>query len=180
MSEFKRLLVVLEKELSHHEKLLELLNRERAAIVTLNPEQIENLNSQKEEILVAAKECEERRRELLRSLSGAKQTEDADSKTKPAEPRFLDVVGGCREPEVRKELAKVGSDLKQTAEVVRDMNNHNAQLIKQSLGLISSTLSIIRSTPGSELPTYGQRGQLRDNGDDPAFSGRSRGVTREA
>ena len=199
MSEFKRLLLVLEKELSHHESLLELLNRERAAIVTLNPEQLEKLNTEKEKVLGAAKECESRRRELIESIvtanpelvstghrpasppppaNGARK--ELNSKPVPAEPVFSEIVGACRQPEVRSELAKIGSELKATAEVVRDMNTHNALLIKQSLGLISSTLSIIRSTPGSELPTYGQGGVLRDAVDDPAFAGRSRGVTRQA
>jgi flagellar biosynthesis/type III secretory pathway chaperone len=192
MSEFKRLLSVLEKELAYHEKLLEVLNSERAAIVTLNPEQIEKLNAQKEEILIEARQCENRRRELIREIGGVSSTTHTPSAAeiaaaraqkapaKPAEPVFSEIIRNCTQSEIRRELTKVGADLRATAETVREMNNHNAQLIKQSLGLISSTLSIIRSTPGSELPTYGQRGELRDSVEDPAFSGRSRGLAREA
>ena len=215
MSEFKRLLLVLEKELSHHETLLDLLNRERAAIVTLNPEQLEKLNIEKEKVLDAAKECESRRRELIDSIIAANETlavgtsanvplstgsssaapfsgsaysnsvstgpsTDPNKKNAPAAPVFSEIIGVCQQSDVRNELSKIGSELKATAEVVRDMNTHNALLIKQSLGLISSTLSIIRSTPGSDLPTYGQGGVLRDQADDPAFAGRSRGVTRQA
>lgn len=169
MSQFKQLLKLLQHEFSYQEKLLDLLTKERVAIVKLNQDQLDQLTEKKDELLAEAGSVEKRRREVLEALL----PEDT-------EPKLATVVAKCPPSEGRKDLERIGKELKELATQVRDLNDQNGLLIRQSLGLIASTVSIMTSSPESDLPTYSAKGSLSSGGQqDPAFAPR-RQLTREA
>jgi flagellar biosynthesis/type III secretory pathway chaperone len=168
MREFQQLLSFLQTELAYQEKLLALLAKERAAIVTLNQEEIELVASDKEELLKKAAEAEKKRSKLILDIAG------------PEQPlKLAEVVTRCPARQLKRDLEKLGEELKKTVSSVRDLSSHNSILIKQSLGLISSTLSIMSASPKAALPTYGSSGTL--NGpEDPAFARPPTRVIQEA
>lgn len=172
-AEFNRLMRLLEQELIHQEKLLDLLGRERAAIVHLRRDQIESLRQRKEEVLSEAKSVGDKRNEVIRSLLGTKQ---------PNDPlKFSSVLERCPTQDLRRKLNNIGDQLKSVASTVRDMNSQNGEMIRQSLGLLASTIAIFRAAPGADLPTYNESGSLNAP-EDPAFSGGggTRTIIREA
>lgn len=172
MFDFRKLLKLLEKELNYQEKLLELLTRERVAIVKLNQDQLDEIRVAKEKILAEVIDIEQRRKEIFENLGAYAKRE---------EPlKFVDVLELCPPAEGRGHLKHVGENLKKVATSVREMNSYNSDLIKQSLGLIVATIAIMRSTPESDLPTYTPSGTLTKTHEDPAFGASKRQISREA
>lgn len=170
MFDYRKLLKLLEKELNYQEKLLELLSKERAAIVKLNQDELDALSGAKQDILNEVMDIEARRKEIFFSIAKESNREGL---------KFNDVLEMCPPSEGKGQLRHVGENLKRVATSVREMNEQNGQLIKQSLGLIASTLAIMRSAPDTDLPTYTPSGTLTTKTEDPAFVSRN-AVRREA
>lgn len=171
MFDFRKLLKLLEKELGYQEKLLELLSKERAAIVKLNQDQLDELRVRKEEILHDVQDIEQRRTEIFNQLATSENRKDP--------LKFSEVLERCPPNEGRGPLKHVGDNLRRVAAQVQEMNQYNGELIKHSLGLIASTVAIMRSAPETDLPTYTPSGELSKAHEDPAFSAR-RQLSREA
>lgn len=150
--DFNRLLQLLELELSKQEVLLELLSKERAAIVRLDGDEISLLTKKKEKLLDDARAIEQKRSSVIKQLE--------DSKVIAPDSKLEQILECCKSAEVKAKLKKVRTELKAVTESVRDLNIHNATLIKQTLGVISSTMAIFRSATDAELPAYSARGQL--------------------
>lgn len=174
---FQKLFRFLDQELAQHEKLLGLLTQERAAIVKLNQQQIETISEQKSKLLSEAKKIEIKRNEVIESLMAGDEAEGP--KRRPKQYKLNAILAFCTSSALTTKIEKLAENLKRTVQTVQEMNHYNSQLMKQSLGLISSTLAIIRSAPGTELPTYDGAGVLHSSAD-PAFSRRSSGVVRQA
>lgn len=170
MNDFRTLLQLLKKELACQEKLLLLLGKERVAIVGVKQTEIESLGAEKEKVILAAQNIERERTAALYELRG-----EAPRK-QPL--KISELIAKCDAKDVKRELESAVSDLRKTATAVREMNDHNSILLNQSLGLIASTLAIIRSAPDTDLPTYGSSGRLTAQ-EDPAFARRSGRVTQE-
>jgi flagellar biosynthesis/type III secretory pathway chaperone len=171
MFDFRKLLKVLEKELKCQEQLLELLSQERVAIVKLNQEQIERIREAKENILTEAIDIEQRRKQIFSALA------ETAKRTEPL--KLADVIELCPPQEGRGQLRHVGETLKKVATSVFELNDQNGELIKQSLGLIASTVAIMRAAPEADLPTYTQKGSLTSTNEDPAFGAKNQ-FSREA
>ncbi len=167
LTEFKRLVELLDEEIRSQERILELLSKERVSIVELNREQTEQLAEKKLHLVEQAANLEKKRTALLCELTGAAKA-----------PKVSEVIAKCPAIPVKRELQAKSHELKITATRVRELNLNNAVLLRQALGIVSSTLSIIRSSPGSELPTYGESGSLKGTAD-PAFA-RKRSLVTEA
>jgi flagellar biosynthesis/type III secretory pathway chaperone len=157
MQEFRTLLLVLQRELRQQERLLEALTKERTAIVKLHGEQLEEIQREKEALLNEAQGLEEKRSLVLQKLS-------------PAVPdkKLASIVQACPMTDVKQQLSTVGQELKRAAVAVAELNSNNGQLLKQSLGLVGSVLSIMQSTPAGELPTYSPSGQVSEHGSRPS------------
>jgi flagellar biosynthesis/type III secretory pathway chaperone len=172
MSEFLKLLSILERETSQQEKLLKLLSVERAAIVKLNQQDIEAINLSKERLLEESRLLESKRKGVIDAIIGVQ-----DKRKEPV--KFADILSKCTSIELVGKLKTSGEELKKLAISVQEMNNHNAELIKQSLGVISSTISLMKSLPSADLPTYAQTGVIVEK-DSKNSTTTSRRVTRSA
>ena len=152
MSQFEKLQKVLLKELKQQEKLLELLTRERAAIAKMNREDVEALTTEKGSILTAAHGLGKDRDVIVAGIGNDVGIENAAT--------FKELIAHCNDSSLKKSLLSVAEELKRTATTVQELNDHNATLIKQTLGIVVSTISIFRSAAGSELPSYGRSGAV--------------------
>lgn len=170
MKDFHKFLHVLEEELSYQEALLELLSHERAAIVQLNNDEIENVRNMKEQLLDKARSAGDIRNAFVSSLTA--QSTD--------QPKLSDVTAQCADRTLRERIDSIGNDLRATARRVQELSQHNAQLIKQTLGLIASTLTIFRGCPEADLPVYTRAGSLKREDSDPAFARQQKLFTRQA
>lgn len=154
MNELKSLLEVFEKEASLQEKLLGLLAKERTAIVKLKQEEMDTICQEKSLLLEKIQAVELKRNGLLDELREIAKTESPQKLEQLLELLPLNSF--------KPQVAKAGARLKEVAIAVKTLNDQNADLVKQSLGLISSTLAIIRQSPDSGLPTYTAKGRLRN------------------
>lgn len=161
MYEFKQLALLLQKELGFQTALEELLAGERVAIIKLDSERLEQIAKEKDAILQQASQTAERRDAILNKLFAA-----AASDT----PRKLSALYEAFEgdKQLKIELEKLTRNLKEVSTRVQDRNEHNAVLIRQTLGIVTSTISIFRSAVTDELPTYKKTGSLRTPGNDSA------------
>ena len=172
MFDFRKLLKLLERELSQQERLLGVLAKERAAIVKLNQDQLDEISETKAQLLADMVDLENRRKEIFTAIAlGAKREDNL---------RFSEVVEMCPPHEGRGQLKHIGENLKKIATEVKSINDQNTLMIKQSLGLITSTIAIIRSAPESDLPTYTPSGTLTSTSEDPAFTASKNQISREA
>ena len=174
MPNFERLLKMIDKEVGLQEKILKVLAKERTAIVKLNSEQIKIIQQEKEEVLDTAKKIETDRNNLIQSIGKELEFQDEKQKLK-----FSEIIKECKESKISSQLKKSANNLRDIAKTVKKMNDDNAVLIKQSLGLISSTLCIIQSSPEADLPTYSIKGKITASSDDPAFTSK-RSIVRTA
>lgn len=150
--DFKKLYALLSKELEQQQNLLEILVRERASVVRMNPEELNKINLEKEKLLNEVRDIEERRNEVICALAGT-----------PRPVKLSEVLTRCPSGSLTKELSALGSELRQTAVSVKDFHEHNAILLRQAMGLVASTVSILRGNTGSDLPTYSASGAIRNN-----------------
>jgi flagellar biosynthesis/type III secretory pathway chaperone len=146
MTDFQRLLDLLEREFKVQEDLLRLLTKERAAIVKLNSEETEALADEKSQLLDKATSIEERRKEII------------------GEKKLPEIIATCPEARLKKQLESRRSELKELALGVKELNDLNFQLLQQALGFVASTFSIVRSAQAPEPNTYGRKGKLSSDG----------------
>lgn len=175
MKEFKKLSDILLEETRFQEQLLEVLSEERAAIVKMNQEQADKLAVRKASMLERAAAIESKRAAIVSEIVG----EQPKTGKLPSKPKMSEVIAKCANPSIKMDLQTKNRELKLVAERVQELNKLNADLLHQALGVISSTLAIVRSAPGTELPTYTDSGTLTSNSPDPAFTKR-RGLTTSA
>ena len=168
MKEFRALLALLQRELMLQEKLLELVVKERAAIVKLNRDEIEKYVEQKERVLAEMRSLEEKRSVLIASMeSGSPAQGDGAVK-------LSSLLESCDSPQLREQLTSTGENLKKTATTAHQLNADNSMLIRQSLGIISSTLAILHSAANDVLPTYSGAGKIENDGGRAPTTGRIR------
>ncbi|MCC6933919.1 MAG: flagellar protein FlgN [Deltaproteobacteria bacterium] len=171
MVDYNKLMTVLEKELSCQNRLLKTLADERRALISFDREKVEEIAKDKEKIIQEAQQLQIKRLEVLGINNDLPDKETM---------RLGNVVESCTSPKIKQTLGKMRLELKATADAVKTLNDHNSGLIKQSLGLIASTLSIMRSAPEAELPTYGINAKLSNNLQDPAFGPKAKTLVRSA
>lgn len=143
MSQHRDLVHVLKLELQLHSDLLSILEEEKAGIVRVDTEAVQKSGQKKEELLLKAKTLEERRSGLM-------------------DGKLSELIEKCTDDNVAAELSQIRDQLLQVGTKVQEQNNYNGKLIKESLGLVSTTLAIFRSTPPDDLPTYGRSGKVKE------------------
>ena len=164
MSQFKTLLTFISEELRWQEELLKLLTKERVSVMKLNQNESDKLSASKQALLEKAIGAAISREEVVREILGVKDPK--------AQVKISAAIAKCPLGTLKRELQLKINTLKNVAKEVKELNTHNAELIGQALGVLTSTLAIVRSTPGSELSTYGVKGKLKGGVLDPAFQQR--------
>jgi len=168
MKDFRRLLDVLNEETKQQDELLKLLVLERGAIVKLKHDEATKLAEQKELLLTKAQATEKKRQQVVAELADGEDV------------KLTKLISSCSTLTVKKELAAKQKELKTTVSRVRELSIGNNELLSQALGVISSTLAIIKSAAtGDTTPTYGKKGVIKDDLGDSALI-RRRSVTTSA
>ena len=153
MKSFRSLLQVLNKEAKLQEKLLTLLVEERSQIVHLHREELEKLAAKKEVVLSDLQELKYDRKQVFQTIIAGLNLE-----TKA--PKLSEAVAHCKDVSLQTDLTKRSESLKELALNVQALNQENGVLLKQSLGLISSTISIITARPQTSNTSYGRNAKV--------------------
>jgi flagellar biosynthesis/type III secretory pathway chaperone len=153
MREFRHLLQVLNKESKLQDKLLLILAEERSKIVHLQREELEKLSEKKEELLYDLSILKKERHALLSHLSTA-------FKVDPAQIKISTITNFCDDKNLSAAINDVASKLREIVVKVNELNASNGILLKQSLGLLSSTISIMTARPQANNTSYGRNAKV--------------------
>lgn len=152
MGDFRKLLRLLQEESASQAKLLKILGNERLAIVRLDRNEIEKINLSKDEVVSKAHQLASERIAEMKLIAGI-----TDKKTKVKLDQILDK---CASATLRRDLERARDTLRTAAQTVEIVSEHNSRLIKQSMGLIGTTIALMRRAPDEDLPAYGLHGRL--------------------
>ncbi len=153
MKSFKSLLQVLNKEAKLQEKLLAMLAEERTQIVHLQREALEDLSERKETVLLDLQSLSNERSFLFKNI---KAEFNLDFKS----PKLSEILEFCEDQALKSSLSQRGESLKELVVNVNLLNKENGVLLKQSLGLISSTISIMTARPQANNTSYGRNAKV--------------------
>lgn len=150
-----QLIEVVNEEVRVFHDLLELLNQEQAAIVEDRVEAIEAVAAQKVEMVETARHLEGERLSLVRQLSESLNMAPGSVDL----ARLIDAV----ESHHGAELARMREALLEVNQRIRDTNENNAFLIRQSLRYTERCLDILTGHP-QDRGMYGKFGRTRPRG----------------
>lgn len=155
MDEYRKLLRILAEQLDVQDRLLKVLAKEATAIQKLDREYLEHIGQEKELILKEAEALEGTRGVLLSSI--------CPSPHRPRERITLaKILDLCPLEQIRSKLRDLGSNLRKKVLEVQARNRENAELIRYTLRLVTSTIALIRSGACSVVRTYGDRGVIKE------------------
>lgn len=149
----KKIIQNLKSELQLQNGLLELLTHERSEIVHLKSEELNKIREKKEGVLTKISINKSAREELMAPLP------------KPENPKdklTLSKVFSSAPQEIKSTYDSIYGELKKTLEAVQKLNTENSGLLKQSLGLVTSTISILSARPSVENNNYQKDGSQQN------------------
>ena len=147
----KGLLDNLTSELKTQTNLLKLLSSERNEIVHLRATELDKVREQKEELLSKLSKNKDKRSEIL---------EPIEKTLDPKKPFLLSSLFESAPKDIKSSYEKISTELKAIAISVQKMNKENAGLLRQTLGLVSSTISIITARPTIDNTNYKKDGKV--------------------
>ena len=153
MNDFFQLLSILTTELKAQEDLLRVLARERTAIVHVNQEEIEAVTSTKDHLFEEIQDLVRTRNETIYRLAGKHLSQEVI--------QLDQLITKCPQPKTRAELSRVREEIKKSAHAIDELNQLNGQLIRKTLGLVSSTVSLLAGGSSAEGETYLSSGNVR-------------------
>ncbi|GEM_PF-4469740 len=147
------LVALLHEEADIFETLLEILKKENQALIHINVETLHRLAKKKETLALKGRMCEETRQHLLEKLKQELQMSAIPS------INYSEIID--RIPEhLRPALSQARNRLLKVAEEIVLVNCQNGTLIRDSLRLIESCLSLVREATGTA--TYERKGVLHE------------------
>jgi len=146
-----KLVEVINGEVRIFNELLETLQHEQAALVADDLEAIETAATKKQVAVMAGRELEARRTVLVSELSGALNV----SPQKADLACLIDALDGGEEGE---ELARMREVMLELNGKIRDTNENNAFLIRQSMRYTDRCLDILTGQSGQRR-MYGKFGK---------------------
>jgi flagellar biosynthesis/type III secretory pathway chaperone len=153
MREFRHLLQILNKEAKLQEKLLVVLADERSKIVHLKREELEKLSEKKEELLFDLTGLKKERHTILITLAGVFKLDSSKIK-------LSEITKFCDELPLKAAINDIAASLRDLVVRANELNAANGLLLKQSLGLLSSTISIMTAKPQANNPSYGRNAKV--------------------
>jgi len=159
MKSFRSLLQVLNKEAKLQDKLLVMLVEERSKIVHLQREELEKLSEKKELLLLELGDLKLDRNQIIQAIV-------EEFKPETNKPKLSDIALCCDDKSLSSELISKGQSLKELVIKVDELNKDNGILLKQSLGLLSTTISLMTARPIVNNASYGRNAKVAAEGED--------------
>jgi len=128
---YEDLIDVLEKEFSLCTQLVELLQKEKDVIASLDPRALEQLLSDKEAITTQIRVCDETREKILDNLGFKNKT--------------ISEVAGMAESSYRDRLTSIASKFTSIIHSISELNRFNSILIEKSLYYIKTSYNFLNN-----------------------------------
>lgn len=141
------LIDILDRQREFYQKLLEIAKAKQPVLVKGDLAKLEEFTKQEEQIVVQVGKLEEQRSRVHQAL--------ANHFHFPEPEITLSEIAAKVSAELSDKLSQVGDGLKDTLNELKDVNNLNSVLIKQSLDYIEFTVNLITSM--GETPSYPEK-----------------------
>lgn len=128
---YEDLIDVLEKEFSLCTQLVDLLQKEKDVIASLDPRALEQLLSDKEAIITRIRVCDETREKILDNLGFKNKT--------------ISEVAGMAENSYRDRLTGIASRFTSIIHSISELNRFNSILIEKSLYYIKTSYNFLNN-----------------------------------
>ena len=126
---YDELVKVLEKEFTLCTRMVELLQKEKDIIISLDPKALEQILRDKEAITNGIKACDEEREKILTSLGFKDKT--------------ITEVANLAESGYRAELTAIASKFTAIIHSITELNRFNSRLIEKSLYYIKTSYNFL-------------------------------------
>ena len=147
------LLTSLDKETDLYQALLQLLQREKRALVGLSLDELNECNKKKETLILQARALEESRQYGLKKL--------ADFLGIPSDKLTLSYLSDRIDEPYSKEVKSRRSNLLSLFHSIKDINKTNESLINHSLDCVTGSLSLLGNLVSSGS-TYLHTGRIKN------------------
>ena len=128
---YEELIDVLEKEFSFCIQLVDLLQNEKKVIVSLNPQALEQLLAEKEDISANIRMCDEARERILARLGFKDKT--------------ISQVAAVADGDYRERLKDISSKFTSVIHTITELNKFNGKLIEKSLYYVKALRNFLNS-----------------------------------
>lgn len=128
---YEDLIDVLEKEFSLCTQLVELLQKEKDVVASLDPRALELLLGDKEAITTQIRVCDETREKILDNLGFKNKT--------------ISEVAGMAESSYRERLTSIASKFTSIIHSISELNRFNSVLIEKSLYYIKTSYNFLNN-----------------------------------
>ena len=128
---YEELIDVLEKEFSFCAQLVDLLQKEKDVIVSLNPNALEQLLAEKEVISANIKICDEARERILYRLG--------------FETKTISQIAAVADDDYRDKLNAIASKFTSVIHSITELNKFNGKLIEKSLYYVKASYKFLNS-----------------------------------
>lgn len=131
IQQYEELIDVLEKEFFFCTQLVELLQKEKDVIISLNPNALEQLLAEKEAISTNIRICDEARERILDRLGFKNKT--------------ISQVAAAAADEYRDKLTAIASKFTSVIQSITELNKFNGKLIEKSLYYVKASYKFLNS-----------------------------------
>ncbi|MGO9016487.1 MAG: flagellar protein FlgN [Dissulfurispiraceae bacterium] len=128
---YEELIDVLEKEFFFCTQLVDLLQKEKDVIISLNPNALEQLLAEKEAISTNIRMCDEARERILDRLGFKNKT--------------ISQVAAAAADEYRDKLTAIASKFTSVIHSITELNKFNGKLIEKSLYYVKASYKFLNS-----------------------------------
>lgn len=146
----EELVEVLTEECSIYEKLLAVSDEKTRVIVRSDLEELQNITEQEQQVVEVVLALEKRRQGIVVNIATVL---NQNPKTMTVAD-IIRVMG--KQPEIQDKLSRLHRELKRVVEQLQQKNNHNRELLENSLEMAEFSIRLLQSaTQAPETANYG-------------------------
>ncbi|MBE5935005.1 MAG: flagellar protein FlgN [Lachnospiraceae bacterium] len=136
----EELITVMEDELKEYKDFVPVLQKKTKSIIENKVEELQSISLEEQQYLDRINNLDKKRDEIIKNIA---ILFDKDYKTLNLRSiiSMLD-----KQPKDQLALSKLHDEIKSTVKVILDINEHNKNLIEQSLEMIEFNMNVIKST----------------------------------
>ncbi len=145
------LLSILEKSEQVYQQMLPVIQREKQAALSAQPEQLTSASEEKEELLAQLQQLERKRQVLIHQI--------ADDRQLPAEQIKLSTLADSSDQHQTSRMRRLSASLNELVPKIKKANEENRAIIQHCLSIVHGALGFFQHFV---IPTdvYGASGQM--------------------
>ena len=136
----EELITVMEDELNEYKRFIPILQKKTKSIIENNVDELQSISTEEQQHLDKINNFDKKREDIIKNIA---ILFDKDYKTLNLKSiiSMLD-----KQPKDQLALSKLHDEMKSTIKIILDINEHNKNLIEQSLEMIEFNMNVIKST----------------------------------